>query len=147
MKLKTSSSILGKIWLPRNDEWLEWYEKTKHHQHTCFFLQMHSFIKCNWCINTFIESIHTTTYIQCRIKQAIEDVRLANVVQVVIDNASNCKLMGRIIIVEYTHIVWSFCVTHQLDLMVEDNGKLNWVKKMLNIARSMGTFVTKSPRC
>jgi hypothetical protein len=67
--------------------------------------------------------------------------------QVVIDNASNCKLMGRIIIVEYIHIVWSLCVTHQLDLVVESNGKLNWVKKLLNIAENMVTFVTKSPRC
>ncbi len=147
MKLITSSSILGKIWLPHNDEWLEWYEKTKHHQPTCFLLQMHNFFKYNWCINTFIWSIDTIIYIHSCIKQAIKDVRLPNVVQVVIDNARNCKLIDRIIIVEYTHIVWSLCVTHQLDLMVEDNGKHNWVKEMLNIARSMVTFVTKSPRC
>jgi len=67
--------------------------------------------------------------------------------QIVIDNASNCKLMGRIIIVEYIYIVWSLCVTHQLYLMVEGNGKLNWVKTLLNIAKNMVTFVTKSPRC
>jgi hypothetical protein len=67
-------------------------------------------------------------YIHGHIRQAIMDVRLANVVQVVIDNASNCKLMGWMITKEFPHIVWNPCVTQYLDLMVEDIVKLNGVK-------------------
>jgi hypothetical protein len=59
------------------------------------------------------------------------DVGPINVVQVVTNNASNCKLMGSMIIEEFPHIVWSPCATHCLDLMVEDIGKLNWVKEVL----------------
>jgi hypothetical protein len=48
-------------------------------------------------IDTSIKLFRTpimVNYIHGHIRQAIMDVRLANVVQVVIDNASNCKLMG-----------------------------------------------------
>jgi len=69
------------------------------------------------------------------------DVGLANVVQVVTNNVTNCKLMGSLIIKEFPHIVWSPCATHYLDLMVEDIGKLNWVKEVLGMARRLVKFV------
>jgi hypothetical protein len=88
----------------------------------------------------------TTDYIHGHIKQAIMNVGLANVVQVVTNNVTNCKLMGSLIIKEFPHIVWSPCATHYLDLMVEDIGKLNWVKEVLGMARRLVKFVTKKPK-
>jgi hypothetical protein len=57
--------------------------------------------------------------------QTIIKVMSTNIVQVVISNASNCKLMGRMIIVEYSNIMWNPCVVHCLDLMVDNIGKLD----------------------
>jgi hypothetical protein len=56
-------------------------------------------------IDTFVELLGTsitTNYIHGHIIQAIMDVGPANVVQVVIDNANNCKFMGSIIIEEFS---------------------------------------------
>ncbi len=84
-------------------------------------------------IDTSVEllgTLVTTDYIHGHIIQAIMDVGPANVVQVVIDNASNCKFMGSMIMEDFPHIMQSPCVTHCLDIMVEDIGKLNWVKEV-----------------
>jgi len=100
-------------------------------------------------IDTFIELLGasvTTIYIHGHIIQAIMDVGLANVVQVVIDNASNCKFMGSMIMEEFPHILQSPCAAHYLDIMVEDIGKFNWVKEMLRVARRLVNFVTKKPK-
>ncbi len=68
-------------------------------------------------------------------------------VQVVISNASNCKLMSRMIIVEYSNIMWNPCIVHCLDLMVDKIGKLNQLmEEVLNVARNMVTFVIKKPK-
>jgi len=56
-------------------------------------------------IDTFVKLFGTsitTDYIHGHIIQAIMDVGPANVVQVVIDNANNCKFMGSIIIEEFS---------------------------------------------
>ncbi len=100
-------------------------------------------------IDTFVQLLGApviTDYIHGHIRQAIMDVGLVNVVQVVIDNASNCKLMDSMIIEEFSHIVWSPCATHCLDLMGEDIGKLNWVKEVLGMARNSTKYTLKNIR-
>ncbi len=82
-------------------------------------------------------------YIHGHIIQATTDVGLVNVVQVTIDNASNCKLIGSMITKEFPHILWTLCATHYVDLMVEGIGKLNSVKEVLGVARRLVKFVTK----
>ncbi len=68
-------------------------------------------------------------------------------VQVVISNASNCKLMSRMIIVGYLIIMWNPCVVNCLDLMVDKVGKLDQLmEEVLNVARNMVTFVIKKPK-
>ncbi len=47
---------------------------------------------------------------------------------------------------DFSHIMQSPCATHCLDIMVEDIGKLNWVKKVLGVARRLVKFVTKEPK-
>jgi len=47
------------------------------------------------------------------------------VVEVVIDNASVCKSVGRIIEDKYPHITYSGCTTHGIDLVLEDIGKID----------------------
>jgi hypothetical protein len=59
-------------------------------------------------INTYVELLGASVivdYIHGHIIQAIMDVKLANVVQVVTNNTNNCKLMGSMIMKEFPHIV------------------------------------------
>lgn len=44
--------------------------------------------------------------------RVIEEVGLSNVLQIVIDNATNCKAAGRGIQKVHKHIFWSSCVVH-----------------------------------
>ncbi|KAH7437245.1 hypothetical protein KP509_05G061800 [Ceratopteris richardii] len=85
----------------------------------------------------------TGAFIYRHIKKAIEEVGAKNVVQVVTDNASNCRHMGKLLEEEYKHIVWTPCATHCLDLLMEDIGKLSWVKACTQKASSMVTFFTQ----
>ena len=63
-------------------------------------------------------------------------------VQVVTDNASNCRRMGRLLEAEFPTIVWTPCASHCLDLLMEDVGKLKWVKEVTKQATSIVTFFT-----
>ncbi|KAJ0568253.1 putative ribonuclease H-like superfamily [Helianthus annuus] len=53
---------------------------------------------------------------------AIETVGSSNVLQVVTDNAANCKKAGEEIEKVYKHIFWSPCCVHTLNLIFKDLG-------------------------
>jgi hypothetical protein len=52
--------------------------------------------------------------------QAIEEIGPSNVLQVVTDNAANCKAAGKEVQKVYKHIFWSPCVVHTLNLIFKD---------------------------
>lgn len=52
--------------------------------------------------------------------KAVEDIGSSNVLQVVTDNAANCKAAGREISKVHKHIFWSPCVAHTLNLIFKD---------------------------
>ncbi|KAH7426158.1 hypothetical protein KP509_11G087100 [Ceratopteris richardii] len=85
----------------------------------------------------------TGVFIYRHIKKAIEEVGPSNVVQVVTDNASNCRHMEKLLEGEYPHIMWTPCATHCLDLLMEDIGNLSWVKACTLQASSIVTFFTQ----
>lgn len=59
-------------------------------------------------------------YIYSHIAQAIEEVGPQNVVQVITDNAANCKAMGDLVMENYPTIFWTPCAAHSIDLLIED---------------------------
>ena len=63
-------------------------------------------------------------------------------VQVITDNASNCRHMGCLLEAEFPSIVWTPCASHCLHLLMEDIGKLRWVKRLVRQAISIVTFFT-----
>jgi hypothetical protein len=79
---------------------------------------------------TFLNSVDSSgetkdaPYIAKCISTSIDKVGPDNVVQVITDNAANCKAAWRIISVKYPRIVCSPCAAHCLDLLLEDWGKL-----------------------
>ncbi|XP_073360305.1 uncharacterized protein [Aegilops tauschii subsp. strangulata] len=55
--------------------------------------------------------------------QAIEEIGPSNVLQVITDNASNCRVAGEEIQRVHKHIFWSPCVVHTLNLVFKDFAK------------------------
>ncbi|KAH7421733.1 hypothetical protein KP509_13G073300 [Ceratopteris richardii] len=86
----------------------------------------------------------TRKFIFEHIKFAIQEVGVENVVQVVTDNASNCKRMGELLEREFPTIVWTPCTAHCLDLLFEDIGKLSWLEPIVRDAKRITTFIRKN---
>ncbi|XP_061352629.1 uncharacterized protein LOC133297483 [Gastrolobium bilobum] len=54
------------------------------------------------------------------LKEVIQEVGETNVVQVITDNAANCKGAGQLIEQEFSSITWTPCVVHTLNLTVKN---------------------------
>ncbi|PWA86737.1 hypothetical protein CTI12_AA138130 [Artemisia annua] len=88
--------------------------------------------------------------------EAIESIGPSNVLQVVTDNAANCKATGEEVEKVYKHIFWSPCVVHTLNLIFKDLAKeLVWlsdtykrgkmiVKYFLNHSQALSIFRANS---
>ena len=59
----------------------------------------------------------------------VEEVGVENVVQVITDNASNYVAASKLLEDKHPTIWWTPCAAHCLDLMLEDIGKIEWVRK------------------
>lgn len=88
----------------------------------------------------------TGMFIYTHIRQAIMDVGVEHVVQVVTDNASNCRRMGEMLEDEFPTIVWTPCAAHCLDLMMEDIGKIDWISEVMADARLIVKFFRKKSK-
>ena len=75
--------------------------------------------------------------------QCIQDVGPQNVVQVITDNAKNCKAAGMLIETRFEHIFWTPCAVHSLNLMLQKLGrKINWIKEIYAEAEEIQMFIT-----
>ena len=59
--------------------------------------------------------------------EVVVEVRAKNVVQVITNNATTHVAEGRTSEERFPTLVWTPCVAHCLDLLLEDIGKLTWV--------------------
>ncbi|XP_066312707.1 putative transcriptional regulator tpeD [Miscanthus floridulus] len=59
-------------------------------------------------------------YIAEKLRAIIDEVGRQNVVQIITDNAANCKGAGLLIEAEYDHIFWTPCVVHTLNLAMKN---------------------------
>eukprot|EP00253_Pinus_taeda_P010769 PITA_10769 len=73
--------------------------------------------------------------------QVVEEVGVANVVQIITDNASNYVLAGKLLEEKHKTIFWTPCAAHCIDLMLEDIGKLDWVRNTVDHAKSITKFI------
>ncbi len=91
----------------------------------------------------FIKSVDTSGeiksahYIAQVLGEAIEEAGVENVVQVITDNAANCKAAGRILEERYPSVTWTGCAAHSVDLFLEDIGKHQAVKDIVDKAKLM----------
>ncbi|KAG6469414.1 hypothetical protein ZIOFF_074131 [Zingiber officinale] len=85
---------------------------------------------------------------------AINEVGHQNVVQVVIDNAPVCKVVGLLVEAKYPHIFWTPCVLHTLNLALknicaltdslqnkEAFDEFKWIAKVANDASMIKNFI------
>eukprot|EP00253_Pinus_taeda_P027219 PITA_27219 len=73
--------------------------------------------------------------------EVVEEVGVANVVQIIKNNASNYVLPGKLLEEKHKTIFWTPCAAHCIDLMLEDIGKIDWVKNSIDHAKSITKFI------
>ena len=75
--------------------------------------------------------------------QCINEVGPQNVVQVVTDNAKNCRAAGMLVETRFPHIFWTRCAVHSLSLMLQKLGtKITWIKQVYDEAQDIQMFIT-----
>ncbi|KAL3684482.1 hypothetical protein R1sor_002504 [Riccia sorocarpa] len=83
----------------------------------------------------------SAVWIAEHIAKDIEERGPPNVLQFVADNASANILAGKLVRERYPHIIFGGCVAHGLDLLMEDIGKLPWVKEVVNDCKKFIKFI------
>jgi len=79
--------------------------------------------------------------------ETIERIGPYNVIQVITDNAPNCKAAGAIIEDRYPNIFWSGCLVHTLNLLLHDivknkNEQYQWIGDLYKKGKKMIKFIT-----
>uniref|UniRef100_A0A803L3Q9 DUF659 domain-containing protein n=1 Tax=Chenopodium quinoa TaxID=63459 RepID=A0A803L3Q9_CHEQI len=86
-----------------------------------------NFMAASGCAPIFIKSVSCfgevkdKHFIADLMKQVIDEVGAMNVVQIITDNAPNCKGAGEIIESRYPWIYWTPCVVHTLNLALKNS--------------------------
>ncbi|CAN1725845.1 hypothetical protein LINPERHAP1_LOCUS258 [Linum perenne] len=108
---------------------------------------------CNFLVNSpkgtiFIESLDTSHYSKNTQKvfeildDVVEKVGEENVIQIVIDNASAYKAARAKLMEKRTHLFWTPCAAHCLDLMLEDlEKKLSVHKTTIAKGRKITNYI------
>ena len=68
----------------------------------------------------YSDKFKTSVNIAKPLLETIEIIGPYNVVQVITDNAANCKTVGAIIEDKYPNIFWSGCLVHTMKLLMHD---------------------------
>jgi hypothetical protein len=61
----------------------------------------------------------------------IQEIGPQNVVQVIMDNIANYVVVGRLLMLRYPTLFWTPCATHCIDLILEDMGKIAYIKDIV----------------
>jgi hypothetical protein len=73
--------------------------------------------------------------------EVVIEVGVANVIQIVTNNAAAYVAAGRLLMERHPTLFWSPCVAHCLDLLLEDLGKLSWVEKVVEDGRNIAKYI------
>lgn len=84
----------------------------------------------------------TGSYIKSLLIDAIEEVGPSNIVQIITDNAANCKLACKEVEKVYSHIFWSPCACHTINLIFKDLSK-HWpsYEEFYTMCKTIVTYI------
>ncbi|XP_075474206.1 uncharacterized protein LOC142505208 [Primulina tabacum] len=85
-------------------------------------------------------------FILSLLNKVIDEIGEENVVQVVTDSEGANKAAGAKLMMERPHLFWSPCAAHCLDLILEDVGKMEKVKKCIEKAKQITSFIYNSDK-
>jgi hypothetical protein len=57
------------------------------------------------------------------------------------DNVVNYVFVGKLLMEKYQTLYWTPCATHCIHLMLEDMGKIPWIKEIVESARSVTKYI------
>jgi len=95
----------------------------------------------------FLKSIDASSHVKdahlifSLLADVVEEIGVANVVQVVTDNAANYVAAGRLLSAKYPTIFWTPCAAHCIDLMLEDIGKMEWVQAVVQECKKITKYI------
>ena len=95
----------------------------------------------------FIKSVDASAHIKdaamiCELLDGfIREIGVQNVVQVITDNAANYVAAGKMLMERHRTLFWTPCAAHCIDLLLEDMGKLSFMKEVIDMARSVPKFI------
>jgi hypothetical protein len=101
----------------------------------------------------FIKSIDASAYVKdaqllCELlDNFIQEIGPQYVVQVITDNAANYVVAGKLLMERYQSLYWTPCAAHCIDLMLEDMGKIPWIKETVESTRSVTIYIYISYIC
>ena len=71
----------------------------------------------------------------------ILEVGAEHVVQIITDNAANHVDAGKMLMERHPTLFWTPCAAHCIDLMLEDIGKISFVKDIVDSSKSITKFI------
>ena len=95
----------------------------------------------------FIRSVDASAHIKdatllCELLDGfIQEIGPQNVVQVITDNATNYMATGRLLMIRHPTLFWTPCVAHCINLMLEDMGKISYIKDFVEFSRRIVKFI------
>ncbi|XP_042465661.1 uncharacterized protein LOC122048123 [Zingiber officinale] len=88
----------------------------------------------------------TVDFILSLLSKIIDEIGEENIVHVVTDSEGANKVAGAKLMIERQHLFWSPCAAHCIDLMLEDIGKTTKVKKCVEKAKQIMSFIYNSDK-
>jgi hypothetical protein len=95
----------------------------------------------------FVKSVDASAHVKdasllCDLlDEFIREVGPQHVVQVITDNAANYVVAGRMLMQRYPTLFWTPCVAHCIDLILEDMGKIPYIRDIVESAKSITKFI------
>ena len=95
----------------------------------------------------FIRSVDASAHIKdaalsCELLDGfIQEIGPQNVVQVIKDNAANYVVVGRLLMMRHPTLFWTPCVAHCINLMLEDMGKIPFIRDIADSSRTITNFI------
>ncbi|CAL9234761.1 unnamed protein product [Arabidopsis halleri] len=97
--------------------------------------------------SVFIKSVDVSTVVKDanmlfdHMDRMVEEVAEANVVQVITNNASNYVKAGELLMAKRSHLYWTPCAAHCIDLILEDIGKIPQGKTVIKKCIFMNGYI------